>query len=125
MEKAGRGILGEQETARRLRDRGFRIICANYRTPVGEIDIIACDSKYICFVEVKTRAEGGMLAPNTAVDSKKRSRIIRSASLYLASNPSTLQPRFDISEVIMEGDSVKSINYIENAFSTEGTNAYF
>ncbi|NLA76302.1 MAG: YraN family protein [Clostridiales bacterium] len=125
MKTSSTGVLGEQETARWLRERGFRILAANYRTPVGEIDIIASNDKYICFVEVKTRQEGGLLPPNTAVDSKKRSRIVRSASLYLSSNPSTLQPRFDIAEVLMNDGRTKALNYIENAFSTEGTNAYF
>ena len=35
------GVWGEVYAARYLRDNGFKIITANYRTRHGEIDIIA------------------------------------------------------------------------------------
>ena len=49
------GAYGEQLAARHLRIKGYKILAANYRTGVGEIDIIAEKINVICFVEVKTR----------------------------------------------------------------------
>ena len=50
------GELGEKLAKRFLEERGYTIICQNFRTKQGEIDIIARDKyKTIIFVEVKTR----------------------------------------------------------------------
>jgi len=56
MNKANTGARGEVAAARSLRERGYAVITANYRCRLGEIDIIAENAQYICFVEVKTRA---------------------------------------------------------------------
>ena len=56
MDKAKTGSRGEVEASRYLREKGYRILAANYRCRLGEIDIIAENEKYICFTEVKTRA---------------------------------------------------------------------
>ena len=53
MNKAVTGKLGELAAGRYLRENGYEIITANYRCRLGEIDIIAKQNKYICFVEVK------------------------------------------------------------------------
>ncbi|MGI6744575.1 MAG: YraN family protein [Acutalibacteraceae bacterium] len=57
------GAMGEQIAARSLREKGYEIIAANYRTRIGEIDIIATKDKYICFVEVKTGKPRGVPEP--------------------------------------------------------------
>ena len=41
MNKAKTGSRGEVEAARYLRENGYRILAANYRCRLGEIDIIA------------------------------------------------------------------------------------
>lgn len=120
MNRAKTGKIGELSSARYLRQNGYEIISANYRCRVGEIDIIAKDEKYICFVEVKTRDEKFKISPADAVDLSKRKKIIAAASLYLAVNRYELQPRFDIIEVIMSNDNVCKIKHIKNAFDGDG-----
>ena len=71
------GAFGEQYAARFLREEGYEIWSANYKTDSGEIDIIALKDNIVCFVEVKTRQVGGMLSPATAVDIKKQENNIR------------------------------------------------
>ena len=88
MGKAETGKRGELAVARYLREHGYAVLTANYRCRFGEIDIIAEDETYICFVEVKTRGEGMRYAPADAVDARKRQRILTTAELYLAQNPS-------------------------------------
>lgn len=122
MKKGEVGKLGEIEAARYLREKGFQILCANYHTRLGEIDIIASDRCYLVFVEVKTRCEDSLFLPREAVDKRKQLRIIKAAGQYLASNKTGLQPRFDVVEVITaksDGFYVKSLNHIVNAFSSE------
>jgi len=49
------GQRGEELAARTLEQRGYTILARNYRTPVGELDIVARDRQHLLFVEVKTR----------------------------------------------------------------------
>lgn len=83
MNKAVTGKLGELAAGRYLRENGYEIITANYRCRLGEIDIIAKQNKYICFVEVKTRSENYKYAPADAVTFSKRKKIIAAAKLYM------------------------------------------
>ncbi len=111
-----KGDKGESFTAKQLKKRGYKIVECNYSCRFGEIDIIARNKEYICFVEVKTRSSNGWGRPAEAVDYRKQQRILITAQHYLASAPSNLQPRFDVAEVITEDDGIKDFNYIENAF---------
>ena len=110
------GAYGEVTAARYLRDHGYTILDANYRTRLGEIDIIAENRKYIVFVEVKTRTEGSLIDAALAVDYGKQQRITATAQSYLSKNGIKLQPRFDVAEVYVDGLEVKDFNYIENAY---------
>lgn len=114
------GALGEIEASRYLRYHGYLILSANYRCKFGEIDLIAEDKKYICFVEVKTRSENMMFAPSDAVDTEKRRKIISSAELYLSKYGRKRQPRFDIIEVYFKNGEPVKLNHIENAFDAAG-----
>mgnify|MGYP003294885283 CR=1 FL=1 len=69
------GAYGEQIAARHLRTSGYKIKSANYKTNVGEIDIIAKDNKELVFVEVKTRASCLYGQPKDAVDITKKKHI--------------------------------------------------
>ncbi|HZK20778.1 MAG TPA: YraN family protein [Oscillospiraceae bacterium] len=110
------GAMGEQMAARYLRDNGYHIAAANFRTKIGEIDIIASKDRYICFVEVKTRKKGGYLMPKDAVDECKERKIIGSAEIYMAYKKPKLMPRFDIIEVLLQGHNLYKINHIKGAF---------
>jgi putative endonuclease len=113
-----KGAAGEVLAARYLRDHGYDILGANYRTRFGEIDIIASHGAYIVFVEVKTRAQNAYYAPREAVTAAKQRRIIKTALLFLAQHPTKLQPRFDVIEVITavgQPMTAVEINHIPNA----------
>lgn len=120
MNKSNTGALGEMAVARDLRERGFDVVTANYRCRLGEIDIIAENEQYICFVEVKTRAENSRYEPADAVDFSKRKKLLATAQLYLSQFPSQKQPRFDIAEVHMNRGKVRAIHWIENAYDGDG-----
>ncbi|MDD3193433.1 MAG: YraN family protein [Oscillospiraceae bacterium] len=113
------GAQGEAFAARILEKQGMEILCRNYYTPYGEVDLIARDGSCIAFVEVKARRAGSMTRPAEAVTPRKQGRIAKSAVCYLMEHPEPLQPRFDVFEIVMEkGEpfSVRSYQYIINAY---------
>ena len=110
------GKMGEELAARALEQRGYTILARNYRTPIGELDIIARDRRHLLFVEVKTRRTTAFGVPAEAVGPHKQRQIARAARWYLAAaGDHGLQPRFDVIAVILNrGEPV--INHITNAF---------
>jgi putative endonuclease len=116
------GQLGEDYAVALLEQKGYQIIERNYHSRFGEIDIIAQNSKYIVFVEVKTRDENYQVSPLEAVTPGKQKKLYKTALLYLQSHPTGLQPRFDVIGLTITGAgfSVKSVEHIENAFLGEG-----
>ena len=118
------GIFGEEHAALYLKDLGYQIIARNYRSRYGEIDIIAADSEFTVFVEVKTRKYGvdNPIEPRAAssVTPEKQRRIIKAAKTYLAYNPTDKKVRFDVIEVYYDTEGakrrVREINHLEGAF---------
>ncbi|MDR3178526.1 MAG: YraN family protein [Oscillospiraceae bacterium] len=102
-----KGNFGE-EIAKNFLIKNNYIICRmNYYCRYGEIDIIAENRSYLCFVEVKTRSSFNFALPVEFVNYRKREKLIKTAVDFLNSNPSLLQPRFDVIEVLI-------LNYIKN-----------
>jgi putative endonuclease len=116
------GALGEEAAADAYQKRGFDVLIRNYRTPYGEIDLIASDGAYLVFCEVKARRGDAFGRPCEAVTKKKRLHILNCAAHYLSEHPTRLQPRFDVCEVrIKNGGSPESVHIIEDAFEQEGS----
>ncbi len=114
------GDKGEKFVAKYLRKHKYKIIEKNYETRYGELDIICQNKSCICFVEVKTRKEGSLYRPLTAVNQNKKLKIIRSAFSYLKRNPcQDKMYRFDIAEVLYNEEGKMTLNYIENAFTIQ------
>lgn len=115
------GNLGEDYVCNYLKEHNFQILCRNYHSRYGEIDIIASNSKYIVFAEVKTRSENPLYLPCEAVTKSKQNKIIKTALLYMMNNKFDLQPKFDVAEVIVKKGTnvILSLNYIKNAFIQE------
>jgi len=120
MKKNETGRLGEEAVCRYLEKYGYTIAVRNYRIKGGEIDIIAVNEDYIAFVEVKTRKPGSLVSGFDAVSKTKKGLIIRAAADYCCKNPTALQPRFDVAQVIYDGRCICSIDYIKNAYDTTG-----
>lgn len=68
------GNKGEAMAAEWLWLKGFQIVERNKKVGRFEIDLVCKDEHDWVFVEVKTRHEGGMNAPEIAVDYKKRKK---------------------------------------------------
>lgn len=105
------GRAGERKAARYLFFRGWKILQKNFKTPFGEIDIIAKRKDVIAFIEVKTRLSDVFGLPSEAVDERRKRRYIMGANYYLINKNVDLTVRFDIIEVFRG-----QLNHIENAF---------
>ncbi|HEV8379405.1 MAG TPA: YraN family protein [Tepidisphaeraceae bacterium] len=110
---AGRG---ENTAARYLRQIGYKIILRNYRSALGEIDIIARDGDTLVFVEVKTRAYDDP-TPEEQVNTTKQHQITKAAKTYLNRYGSSQPPaRFDVVAVVWPADHEPIVRHIQNAF---------
>jgi putative endonuclease len=79
------GLSAERFAALILRLKGYRILARRYKTPVGEIDLIAGRGKMLAFIEVKARLrlEDALAATTPAM----RQRIVRAAYYFIAGHP--------------------------------------
>ncbi len=114
-----KGRIGERRAAAFLQDRGYRIVQRNLRTPAGEIDLIASGGGgRIVFVEVKAWGSFGVSDLAAAVNDRKRLRIARAASAFLAANPryGRLRPRFDV--LLLRAGQPPL--HLESAFGADG-----
>jgi len=113
------GRWGEALAAEELRRRGYRVVAAGWHCRFGEIDLIAENGRFLSFTEVKLRRDAAVAQAREFVDRRKQERLRTSAQLYLAENPTRLQPRFDVMEVYApEGMQTKrpKLIFLENAF---------
>lgn len=79
------GLWAERRSVWILRLKGYRILEQRYKTPVGEIDIIARRGRVIAFVEVKYRDQAA--AALESLTPHMRGRIVRAARHFLAAYP--------------------------------------
>jgi len=121
-DKKATGSAGEDAAAFSLAKEGFDVIARNYRFgKFGEIDIIAREKEYICFIEVKTRKGNLFGTPSEAVGRRKQDRMKRLAWMYIRKcGLEGCSVRFDVVEVTgrhgPKGFEPTEINLIRNAF---------
>ncbi|MCY4438223.1 MAG: YraN family protein [Chloroflexi bacterium] len=110
------GRWGEEEAARYLAVQGYTILTRNYRTPAGELDIVARDGDAIVFVEVKTRRTTSFGPPQAAVTAAKAAHIIAAAQHYLLDTEQIDGPwRIDVVAVFGNPKSSPQITLIRSA----------
>jgi putative endonuclease len=107
-----------------LEEKGYKIKERNYRTFLGEIDIISESKGNIIFVEVKTRRSDKFGYPEEAINFNKQRKIIKNALCYLAKyNLWEQNYCFDVILVsISNHRDIEKINHIKNAFYLDTKN---
>lgn len=95
-----RGHHGETLAAFALRLKGWRIVARRYRSPLGEIDLIARRGNLVAMVEVKARPSLHQALDSVTPTAQKR--IMGSADLWLSrqKDAAKLSIRFDIVAVL-------------------------
>ena len=107
-----KGNIGEELASEYLKDIGYKILNRNFKTKLGEIDIIAKDGNRIVFVEVKSKQTARFGMPRDMVTYKKQNTIRMVAEIYLkiTKNIDKLV-RFDVIEILGE-----QINHLKAVF---------
>ena len=95
--RARTGAEGEEAAASHLSHLGWNILDRNWRSRQLELDIVAEEKDTLVFVEVKTRAEGGLQTPFEALTPTKKERLCRAAEAWLEAHDAWGRPcRFDL-----------------------------
>lgn len=117
-EKTYIGQLGEAATATYLRRNGYQILARNWRNGRYEIDLIATRAGTLHFVEVKTRKEQGLTAPEDAITPQKRLALRYAARAFLAGSGNLYRGydvQFDLAAVRHLPDGTLHLDWIEEA----------
>ncbi len=117
MNKRKMGEDIESLVCEHLQSEGARIVDTNYRCRQGEVDIIARDNKYLCFIEVKFRSDDRYGEPQEAVTLSKQKRICNVSKFYLYSKYKSLDVpvRYDV-VAVFPSDKIYKVKWIKNAF---------
>lgn len=114
MNNIEKGKLGEEIASKYIISKGGKVIERNYRTRVGEVDLIVKLNGELVFVEVKSRSNINYGYPAESVNYKKKRKITNVAKYYILDNSlENLSIRFDVIEIYLKE---KKINHIVNAF---------
>ena len=108
-------MKGEEIALKYLKEKAYSILETNWRSGSNEIDIIAKQGTFLVIVEVKTRTGKPLLEPEEAVDMNKQRSIIKAANAYIRLKHVTLETRFDIIGIIIQGNDYQ-VNHLVDAF---------
>ena len=116
-ERKTTGAAGERIASGFLKKLGYRILESNFRTPFGEIDIVARLGRVIVFVEVKSRITSSFGPPYLSVTKSKERHIVKNALFYLKRlKILNVDWRIDIISIKLDFEHrLESVELIENA----------
>ena len=107
------GKLGENEAAKYLQEKGYKILDKNFSCKRGEIDIIALEKDEIVFIEIKSRENTKYGLPSEAVDKRKLEHIYKTAEYYLYTrNLQSQKCRIDVIEIYIKENTI-IINHLK------------
>ena len=106
---------GEMRAEEFLGRQGLAIVARNYRTRLGEIDLIARDGDTLVFVEVRLRTDARFGGAAASITPRKQRRIVAAARQYLAGLRRVPPCRFDV--VALDGDAPE---WLRGAFEASG-----
>jgi putative endonuclease len=101
--------------------QGYKILEKNYRTKIGEIDVVAQKGRKISFIEIKTRASSRFGRPEESVHSMKQKKIMRVAEWYLKEKRiQGASVSFDVLAITWKDGGEPEMRLIENALVQDG-----
>ncbi|MFR5651766.1 MAG: YraN family protein [Veillonella parvula] len=112
--------MGERVATNYIEKMGLTVVDTNYRTRLGEIDIIAKRDLVYHFIEIKARRGMQHGLAREAVTKKKQKHIKRTAMLFLydlnQKKRRWKEISFDVIEVYLHEDFQSSIHYLPQCF---------
>lgn len=116
MTKSEIGRAGETFCANHYKKLGYEIVGMNYHSRFGEIDVIAQNDNELVFIEVKTRKETDIVPPKESVGKAKQKKMMLTALCYLKDRDEDRNIRFDVFEVLHNGEKLCRFRMTESAF---------
>jgi putative endonuclease len=111
----GLGLSAESRAAAYLVAKGYRIAARRFRSPVGEVDIVARRGRVLVFVEVKARAT--LDAAAESLQARQQRRIAAAAAAWLSLNPHDIDKNIRFDAVLVAPGKIP--RHIPAAFETE------
>ncbi len=111
------GKAGEEAARGYLQRKGYRVVELNYRSPYGEIDLIAFQGSIPVFVEVRTRTSASFGPPAESITAEKLERLKKTALHFMQSRyGEEVSCRFDFIAVHLERGNMalKSLRHYRN-----------
>jgi putative endonuclease len=109
------GKMGEDIAYTYLVEQNIKVLERNWRYKRAEIDIVGLDNKTLVFIEVKTRTDDILDRPENAVDTRKRTLLIKAAIAYMHHIKHDWAIRFDILSIILRKEKPQ-IDHFKDAF---------
>lgn len=111
----GLGLSAESRAAAYLVAKGYRIAARRFRSPVGEVDIVARRGSVLVFVEVKARAT--LDAAAESLQTRQQRRIAAAAAAWLSLNPHDIDKNIRFDAVLVAPGKIP--RHIPAAFDAE------
>ncbi|MGE3319867.1 MAG: YraN family protein [Candidatus Berkiella sp.] len=114
------GNQAEELAKEYLCKQGLRLIERQYRSKLGEIDLIMQEQGTLVFIEVRYRESDEFGSPEETITQGKQRRLIRTAQFYQQTHAFTenLFSRFDVVAILGSKPNLK-ITWIPNAFGVQ------
>lgn len=109
-----RGRRAETVAALYLQLKGYRILARRYRSPYGEIDLIARRGQTLVFIEVKQRSRAS--DGREPVTARSEERIVRTGEAYLSRHPRYVEQDFGLRYDLMVVTGLFSLDHRKDVF---------
>lgn len=111
------GEEGERAAWEAYRRRGYRLLARNWRTRLGELDLVVARGGVVAFCEVKTRSSAALGGPWESVTTAKRRKVRALAEAFIASRRLRADRyRFDVASVAVGSSGRPHVHVFEDAF---------
>ena len=112
------GFGAERRVEQYLADNGLCVVERNFYCRFGEIDLVMLDGEQLVFVEVRFRSARRKVSARFSVDARKRNKIIKTAAMFIVSEPlhASRVMRFDVVGVDQNSDGAQKLVWIRDAF---------
>lgn len=118
--KREKGKIAEEIVEKYFLSKGFEVVEKNFKTKLGEIDLVVRKKELLVFVEVKSTSSAQDFIPEEKVDSMKQKKILNSAKIFWVKNYKKFSKikeiRFDVVVINLKNEELK---HYESAFCEE------
>ncbi len=106
------GKIAEQKAKVFIENKGYKVLCTNYKTKYGEIDILAVLNNTIVAFEVKAHKQN----IEYSISQNQKKRIIDALMFFLSINSNFLNHQIRFDAILIK---LNSIRHLESAWGED------